>query len=177
MEVQQAIKEVEALYRAITGTDLPAIHGPVHPIPPERDPEQYVQDRLTELLETARRITGRASPGLGYTGWMPRIDAIEAETEWRIDMEIPRVRAKDLSVVVRDGYLIVRGRRPDHEGVSLRWSEIPRGGFVRTLPIPTGVDGARVTAALREGILTVRLPKGSAGTHGERTIAIETTPS
>lgn len=174
MEVQQAIKEVEALYRAITGTDLPNIPGPVHPIPPERDPEQYVQDRLNELLEAARRLTGRASPVLGYATWMPRIDALETADEWRIDMEVPRVLAKDLSVVLRDGYLVVRGRRLDHEGIHLRWSEIPRGAFVRTLPIPSGVDGGRVTAKLLAGILTIRLPKGQAGTSGERTITVET---
>lgn len=174
MEVQQAIKEVEALYRAITGTDLPNIPGPVHPIPPERDPEQYVQDRLNELLEAARRLTGRASPVLGYATWMPRIDALETADEWRIDMEVPRVLAKDLSVVLRDGYLVVRGRRLDHEGIHLRWSEIPRGAFVRTLPIPSGVDGGRVTAKLLAGILTIRLPKGQAGTTGERTITVET---
>jgi len=174
MEVQQAIKEVEALYRAITGTDLPTIHGPVHPIPPERDPEQYVQDRLNELLEAARRLTGRASPVLGYATWMPRIDALETADEWRIDLEVPRVLAKDLSVVLRDGYLVVRGRRTDHEGINLRWSEIPRGAFVRTLPIPNGVDGGRVTAKLLAGILTIRLPKGQAGTSGERTISVET---
>lgn len=174
MEVQQAIKEVEALYRAITGTDLPAIHGPVHPIPPERDPEQYVQDRLSELLEAARRLTGRASPALGYATWMPRIDALETVEEWRIDLEVPRVLAKDLSVVLREGYLVVRGRRTEHEGINLRWSEIPRGTFVRTLPIPGGVDGGRVTAALSSGILTIRLPKGQAKTNGERSIPVET---
>lgn len=174
MEVQQAIKEVEALYRAITGTDLPTIHGPVHPIPPERDPEQYVQDRLNELLEAARRLTGRASPVLGYATWMPRIDALETADEWRIDLEVPRVLAKDLSVVLRDGYLVIRGRRTEHEGINLRWSEIPRGAFVRTLPIPSGVDGGRVTAKLLAGILTIRLPKGQAGTSGERTISVET---
>lgn len=177
MEVQQAIKEVEALYRAITGTDLPATLSPVHPIPPERDPEQYVQDRLSELLEAARRLTGRASPALGYATWMPRIDALESAEEWRIDLEVPRVVAKDLSVVLRDGYLIIRGRRPEHEGINLRWSEIPRGAFVRTLPIPGGVDGGRVTAILNGGILTIRLPKGQAGTNGERTIPIETMPA
>lgn len=174
MEVQQAIKEVEALYRAITGTDLPAIHGPVHPIPPERDPEQYVQDRLSELLEAARRLTGRASPTLGYATWMPRIDALETADEWRIDLEVPRVLAKDLSVVLREGYLVIRGRRTEHEGINLRWSEIPRGAFVRTLPIPGGVDGGRVTAMLHAGILTIRLPKGQAGTNGERSIPVET---
>lgn len=174
MEVQQAIKEVEALYRAITGTDLPAIHGPVHPIPPERDPEQYVQDRLSELLEAARRLTGRASPTLGYATWMPRIDALETAEEWRIDLEVPRVLAKDLSVVLREGYLLVRGRRTEHEGINLRWSEIPRGTFVRTLPIPGGVDGGRVTATLQSGILTIRLPKGQTKTSGERSIPIET---
>lgn len=47
------------------------------------------------------------------------------------------------------------------------------GSFVRTVPLPPGLDLDRAQARVKRGVLTVRFPKAAAG-PGTRRIPIKT---
>jgi HSP20 family molecular chaperone IbpA len=174
MQAAQALEEVGRLYRAITGTELPESRDPAHPIPHDREPEDYTQGRLNALFDAGCALFGYGLYGhTGHSGWMPRINAVETHDEWRLEVEVAGVPVTDLSANLCAGTLTIRGRRTHGEGGALRRSEIPNGPFTVRLRLPPGVDGNRSQARLRDGMLVVRLPKGEGYANGERTIGID----
>ena len=48
VEIEEAIGQVENLYRTVTGRELP--QQDTVPIPPERDPADYVNEQVERLL-------------------------------------------------------------------------------------------------------------------------------
>ena len=172
MELDQAIQEVGTLYRALTGADIPPSPEPVQRIP-ERNPEEYVRRRFDELVAAARRLTDRAPPGaVGYPRFCPRMDALETADEYRVEIELPGVGARDVAIRLKGDCLVVEGSRAPREGAEVRWAEIARGRFHRSIQLPAGIDAARSEADLRDGVLVVRLPKGQTAGGVERRIEV-----
>jgi len=91
----------------------------------------------------------------------PAINAFEAKEAFVYKALVPGLRDGDVSVFVEDNNLVVRGERksnvPDKHEELVR--ERPSVAFARTLPLPSRVDAAGVTAVMKDGILTVTLPK------------------
>lgn len=173
MQVQETTKELAKLYHLITGLDLPTQTEPMHPIPPERDAEEYVSERLAALVEAASALT---NPSLQYAiryGWVPRANSAETPDAIRIDVELPGVRKEDITIEVREGLLAVSGRRVPASGGTARSLEIPPGRFARELPLPDGLDLEGCHAVLQDGLLSVQLPKGRNGAAAQRRISIE----
>ncbi len=69
---------------------------------------------------------------------------------------------KDVEVTVGSGYLTIHAKRTDKTEGKHR-SEFRYGSFTRSLPLPPSTDDDDVTAAYRDGILTV-----SVGLKGEK---------
>lgn len=99
------------------------------------------------------------------TSYTPRMDVTENDAELVVRAELPGLEENQISVALEDGVLTISGERAaeeasDESGVRLR--EIFRGSFERSLRLPTEVDADAVTAAYRNGILEVKLPKAPA---------------
>lgn len=94
-------------------------------------------------------------------GWM-RIEEREEHDALVVRAELPGVDPdKDIDVEVADQLVRIVARREErHEekdgGVTR--SEFRYGALSRTVPLPTGVDPASVTAEYHDGILEVRVP-------------------
>ncbi len=69
---------------------------------------------------------------------------------------------KDVEVTVGSGYLTIHAKRTDKTEGKHR-TEFRYGSFTRSLPLPPSTDDDDVTAAYRDGILTV-----SVGLKGEK---------
>lgn len=98
------------------------------------------------------------------TSYTPRVDVDESDAELVVRAELPGLDESQISVSLEDGVLTISGERAeanesDESGVRLR--EIFRGRFERSLRLPTEVDADAVTAAYRNGILEVKLPKAA----------------
>ena len=59
--------------------------------------------------------------------------------------------------------LTLKFTRPavEKEGVTYHRRERPAGSFIRVLRLPVPVDAGRVAAEMRDGVLTVTLPKAA----------------
>ena len=95
----------------------------------------------------------------------PRVNLSEDENSYVIAAEIPGVVKEDVKISVQDGQLTVAGERkklslPEDAG----WlrNEIHFGGFARTIALPGEVNVDAITAELRDGILSITLPKAEA---------------
>lgn len=108
--------------------------------------------------------------------WAPAVDVYETADRIVLSAEIAGVRREDVDIEVAGDLLTLRGRRPGgRAGVgaeSYLRMEVASGGFERTFRLPCPVDGEGVEAVLRDGVLTVTIPRRDAP-HGRR-IAVET---
>src|SRR5215468_4650991 len=50
-DIDQTVERMEQLYRTVTGHDAPPASADYAPIPAEKDPAEYVERRLNQLLE------------------------------------------------------------------------------------------------------------------------------
>lgn len=74
-----------------------------------------------------------------------------------IRAEMPGVDPdKDIDVTAGDGFLTIKGERKEEHKDAQR-SEFYYGSFMRTIPLPTGVDEKSVKAEYKDGILEVRI--------------------
>lgn len=88
-------------------------------------------------------------------------DATDSDADLTLTMDLPGLTADDLSIEVQDGALTVRGQRtrPALNDRTYLQAERAFGAFQRTIQIPNTVDPDAITADLRDGVLTVTVPK------------------
>jgi HSP20 family protein len=123
----------------------------------QRDPLLAELDAMTEQFQ---RMFGLRPAGGVQRGFVPPVDVWETETEVVIELDVPGVKAEDLSAEVVEGQLIVTGERAAPEGAVRRYrSERWQGRFVRSFGVPTGIDGDRISADYADGVLRLTLPK------------------
>jgi HSP20 family protein len=120
---------------------------------------------LDELQTRLNRLTGDAGPkATAFTDWTPAVDVQETETEYVIKGDLPEVKKEDLKVTFHDGVLTLEGeRRLEHEERGGKFHRIERayGKFVRRFSMPSDVDGGKVAATFKDGVLIVKIPKAT----------------
>jgi HSP20 family protein len=93
--------------------------------------------------------------------WAPPVNVAEDDAAYQIAAELPGVAPADVRVVVRDGALSLHGERSSDspEGRKLHLVEHRSGAFRRSFALPKDADGGNVSAAFKNGVLTVTVPK------------------
>ena len=94
--------------------------------------------------------------------WMPKLDLSETKDAYVAKLEVPGVEPKEINVSVRDGLLVMTGektREEEEKNEKFYRTERAWGAFTRTIPLPGPVDTEKTTAAFKDGVLTVMLPK------------------
>lgn len=122
-------------------------------------------DRLSSLRDEVNRLFDFSLPardsGL-FSGWSPALDVFDDKESVVVKVELPGLKKEEINLSLHDGVLTVSGDRKREtekkEGESFR-SERYFGKFQRSVTLPTAVDSAKVTAAYKDGVLTVELPK------------------
>jgi HSP20 family protein len=90
------------------------------------------------------------------------IDVYQTENEIVIKSTIAGVKPEDLDVSINNDMVTVKGERKNEEEVShgnYYYQECYWGGFSRSVLLPVDVIPEKADASLKNGILTIRLPK------------------
>ncbi|MCP5090664.1 MAG: Hsp20/alpha crystallin family protein [Gammaproteobacteria bacterium] len=91
-----------------------------------------------------------------------RLDIIDREKELVVRGELPGVEKDDIDVTVAGDRLMIEAER-EFEEVDEKEEfyrhELGYGKLMRTVALPAEVDPEKIHAELKEGILTVTLPK------------------
>ncbi len=116
-------------------------------------------DPLQDLLalhERLGRLAGDHAPG-----WVPPVDLYETPDHYVISVELPGLSRADFEIAVQDGKGVLKGQRPTRSTKSEQFHRIERGHgqFLRTFALPQPIDDTRISADLRDGILSVIVPK------------------
>lgn len=94
---------------------------------------------------------------------VPRIDAMEQDRRFIVEVELPGVKKDDIDISMRDGVLTINAEIKDESGQIEQGRVIRRerryGRFVRSMSFGGTVDEGNISARYSDGILTVTVPK------------------
>lgn len=99
---------------------------------------------------------------LGGVRRYPAVNVWAAEHEVVVEAEVPGVEAGDIDISVLQNTLTLSGKRaatPVGEQDVLHRRERYTGEFTRTLEFPYRLDGEKVKATLKNGVLRVHVEK------------------
>jgi HSP20 family protein len=121
-------------------------------------------DPMRDLLAIQQRLD-RFAPGAA--GWTPAVDLLETPDHYVVTAELPGLQREDLDIQVHADRLTLSGTRREREQTCEQYHRVERGhgSFSRTFHLPVPVDPARVTADLRDGVLTVTCSKADQPTR------------
>jgi HSP20 family protein len=92
------------------------------------------------------------------------VEVTESDDNFTVRAEVPGFTAKDLEIKVESQRLSIAGKRESKEenkkGKTI-WSEHCAAQILRTVDLPTPVDTTKAKATVRDGLLTVEVPKAA----------------
>ena len=105
---------------------------------------------------------------------LPSIDVLDHDDHVLVRAEIPGVSKDDLNVSISDNVLTIKGdtkREEKKETGDYFRHEISRTSFARSVTLPVAVDVDKVSAALSDGVLEVKIGKAEAAKR--RSVKVE----
>lgn len=102
----------------------------------------------------------------------PNIEVSEAGNEVKVTAELPGLDEKDVNVQLSDGVLVISGeKKTETDDKDRLFSERFYGRFERRIPVDD-VDQDKVSAAFKNGVLTITLPRVAGAKPPVRRIAV-----
>ena len=134
-------------------------------------------DPLSDLLalhEQIGQLVGTDAPG-----WTPPVDLYETASEFVLTAELPGLSRSQIEIHVEQYRIVISGARAAAAGRAVpceRFHRVERGHgrFSRAFALPEAIVVERVGADLKDGILTVTIPK--AGDRSVRRIDVTERP-
>jgi len=116
---------------------------------------QVQQKREVEKAQEATRPT---------RAFLPNADIFETEDALTVVLEMPGVDRDNIDVSVENGLLTVEGKINvnKYEGLQPLYSEYNIGPYRRSFRISNRVDQDKIRAEMRDGVITLVLPKAEA---------------
>jgi HSP20 family molecular chaperone IbpA len=149
--IQVMRAQVQAIHRALTGTDVPEPDADEPQTAATGDDE--VTDRFLELEAAARALPALAErlPTFSFT---PPLDVVAGDDAVILELWVPGVDRADVDVALEPGRLVVTGIRRDEAHGGYHYAETPRGPFLRAIPLPFALDG-EPRVELERGVLRI----------------------
>jgi HSP20 family protein len=94
--------------------------------------------------------------------WAPKLDVSETKDAMAVTAEMPGVDPKEIEIALTGDLLTLKGEKEKETGEKEeRFHRVERtyGAFLRSVRLPMAVDGSKVTATFKNGVLVVTLPK------------------
>lgn len=117
-----------------------------------------VMDEWRRAVEQAYR--DQDAPFESTAGW-PRVSLWDQGKNLVLKADVPGLTDKDIELQLTQDVLTVSGQRRSDapEGYSVHRQERFPARFARSFTLPVKVDGEKIAASLKDGVLTVTLPK------------------
>ena len=130
-------------------------------------PVVHVARMDDEVRRLADRVFG-ARRGLGglEDSWIPAVDVFERRDRLVVEVEVPGLRAEEISIALVPSRIEVRGvKREAPLSPDARYIRLERGygAFRRSVPLPCAVVPEGAKASLENGVLTVVMRKHRPG--------------
>lgn len=105
--------------------------------------------------------------------YTPAVDIIEKKGEIVVIADMPGVDKADVDITLDKNILTIYGRIEDRtpDNLKLKMSEYGYGDYQRAFTLSDEVDRNRIAATVKNGVLTLVLPKAEASTKKIQVIA------
>ena len=119
-------------------------------------------DPLRDLLvlhEQLGHLVGTDAPG-----WTPPVDLYETAEDYVLTAELPGLTRDQIDIHAEERRIVIRGARSADPGRDIPCEQYHRverghGRFSRAFSLPEIIDIDAITADLKDGILTISIPK------------------
>jgi HSP20 family protein len=101
------------------------------------------------------------------SGFAPSVDVFDQNGAIVVKAELPGVKKEDISAMVENGDLVIKGTRAEEKEVKetdYYRMERSSGTFYRRIPLPEGVKTDDISAKYEDGVLEVRVPQPAEST-------------
>jgi HSP20 family protein len=134
-------------------------HAPVRRATRDWDPFRAMRDlmRWEPFAELAP-----SWPALASAAFSPDFEVKETKDAFAFTADMPGVSEKDLQIQLSENRLSISGKRESEkaeQGETYYTNERNYGSFMRSFTLPEGIDADKVRAELKNGVLSVTVPK------------------
>ena len=123
---------------------------------------RLLDDLASEMNTFVETLFGEDAATAPATGYSPRMDVIESDTAFELELDLPGVKPSDVNIDIEEDHVMVHGKREQKEtpeGVERQRSERSFGDFKRTVKLPKMIDKDSITANFEDGVLSIVMPK------------------
>lgn len=160
-------------------TEVTRTNEPSQPAHRPRDVFEAMRSEMDRMFERFERAWPRW-PSLFSREtrgeWvMPELDVHENGNQFAIEVDLPGVDEKDVSVTLANGVLTIKGeKKHEHEEKKENYyiAERSFGAFERSLQLPDTIDENKVEARFDKGVLKIVAQKKPEAVKAERKIEI-----
>src|SRR5689334_22380603 len=112
-------------------------------------------------VQQKREVEKKQESTIPARSFMPTADIYEAENALTVVLEMPGVDKRNVDIKVEDDVLNVEGRLDfsKYEGMQPVYTEYNIGHYRRSFSLSNKIDQAKISAEMKDGVLTVMLPK------------------
>ncbi len=128
-----------------------------------------LHQQMDQLFEDVWNAAGMPSRlpmpqnlGLAESSYLPQLDISGDEKNYEVTLDVPGFTESDINIEVNGDALTITGKKEDkNETKDKQFYRIERhyGSFKRTLSLPEDVNVDEVNAKLKDGILTLSMPR------------------
>jgi HSP20 family protein len=165
-------KEKKSFFGKIIGGDEQAQPVPTHQMQYEEAPveEEVVIEEQDLVEDLSDEEGGETESGAESEEWMSdyegtlNIDLYQTKDNVIIKSTIAGVKPDDLDITIANDMVTIKGERKKEEKIAAEdyfYQECYWGAFSRSVILPVDIDSEGVEAELKDGILTVILPKAA----------------
>jgi HSP20 family protein len=125
------------------------------------EPRAFVRRMLRDFDRFFEEGWTPQSRVFGELPWMPTLEVAEKEHRLVARLDLPGIKKEEIAVSFTEEGLTIEGeRKHEEEEKKNEWYRTERtyGKFVRTLPLPAGVNPAEIKATFENGVLEVTVP-------------------
>lgn len=118
-----------------------------------------LQREMNRLLES---FFGGSPLHFGDSMTAPAVEVADTNEAIIVKAQVPGVSKDQIQVTVTEGALTLKGEMKEEEKKeekNYHRREFRYGAFTRTIPLPAAVQAEKATAQLKEGVLTITIPK------------------
>ena len=111
-----------------------------------------------------QEVTGSAEQTRSGPVFVPPVDIFEIDGNIVLKADLPGVRADDLNIDLKENLLTLTGEMKPFEAADEcdLMVEYEVGQYYRQFTIPEQIDREKIDAQLKQGVLTLTLPKAEA---------------
>lgn len=121
----------------------------------------FVPTSFSNLIDRFFSESVARSGGAAYS-FVPRVDIVENEKAYEIQVAVPGMNKEDFKLDLKDNYLTVSGERKftkEQKDKNFHSIETQYGTFGRSFGLPENVDASKISAKYNNGILEIIVPK------------------